>query len=101
MTTMNRITQNTITNEKRITDFSQYANMMNRVTRADSYKYAHAFQYPTMDSMFDYLSSRGGVYPKTIFVLDIKKMAVAKSLKGFFTGSFLEINALECKNSLY
>ena len=65
---MNKITHNTVTNQVRITDFSQYMNMQNRVAGADSYKYSHASQYPKMLSMFDYMSSRGGTYPKTIFV---------------------------------
>ena len=36
---------------------------------ADSYKYSHASQYPkNMVSMYDYMESRGGVYPATVFV---------------------------------
>jgi len=38
------------------------------INTGDSYKYGHAFQYPTnMTSMYDYMESRGGVYPATIF----------------------------------
>lgn len=41
---------------------------LNRVMLADSYKYSHASQYPKeMTVMFDYMESRGGVYPATIF----------------------------------
>lgn len=65
--TTNRITQNTVTGSPRITDFTPYIGMQNRVSMADSYKYSHASQYPEMSSMFDYMSSRGGVYPATIF----------------------------------
>lgn len=37
------------------------------LTLADSYKYAHAFQYPeNMVSMFDYMASRGGVYSHVV-----------------------------------
>jgi len=68
MNTNNRKTNNTVTGSPRITDFTPYMNRENRVMYADSYKYSHAFQYPTMSSMFDYMSSRGGVYPATIFV---------------------------------
>lgn len=40
----------------------------NRVMLADSYKYSHAEQYPdNMVSMYDYMESRGGVYPATKF----------------------------------
>jgi nicotinamide phosphoribosyltransferase len=53
---------------QRIIDFSKFKKMENRVMLADSYKYSHASQYPLMSSMFDYMSSRGGVYPSTIFV---------------------------------
>ena len=60
------ITINTITGLPREVDFSKYFGRTNRVTLADSYKYAHASQYPGMNSMFDYMSSRGGFYPKTI-----------------------------------
>ena len=67
-TQINRITNNTVTGSPRITDFTQFMNRENRVMYADSYKYSHAFQYPTMTSMFDYMSSRGGVYPETVFV---------------------------------
>lgn len=42
--------------------------MKNRVMLADSYKYSHASQYPEMVSMYDYMESRGGLYPKTVFV---------------------------------
>jgi len=41
---------------------------INRITLADSYKYSHAKQYPEMISMYDYMESRGGKYPKTVFV---------------------------------
>jgi len=42
---------------------------INRVSLADSYKYSHASQYPkNMVSMFDYMESRGGVFPATVFV---------------------------------
>ena len=42
---------------------------INRVMMADSYKYSHSKQYPkNMVSMFDYMESRGGLYPATIFV---------------------------------
>lgn len=38
------------------------------VNLADSYKLSHASQYPSnMTSMYDYLESRGGKYPATIF----------------------------------
>ena len=40
----------------------------NRVAMADSYKYSHSSQYPEMVSMYDYMESRGGVYPATVFV---------------------------------
>lgn len=43
-------------------------NKTNRVMLADSYKYSHAKQYPKMVSMYDYMESRGGLYPATIFV---------------------------------
>ena len=33
----------------------------------DSYKYGHSGQYRPMVAMHDYLSSRGGVYPETLF----------------------------------
>lgn len=33
----------------------------------DSYKYAHSSQYREMVSMWDYMSSRGGAYPATLF----------------------------------
>jgi len=33
----------------------------------DSYKYGHSEQYRPMVAMHDYMSSRGGVYPKTLF----------------------------------
>ena len=66
--TTNKTTNNTVTGSPRITDFSQYADRKNRVALADSYKYSHASQYPTMNSMFDYMSSRGGFFPSTIFV---------------------------------
>ena len=62
----NALTHNTVTGEARIIDFSAYEEMTNRVMLADSYKYAHASQYPKMTSMFDYMASRGGFYPKTI-----------------------------------
>lgn len=40
----------------------------NRVMLADSYKYSHSKQYPAnMVSMFDYMESRGGTYPATVF----------------------------------
>ena len=35
---------------------------------ADSYKFSHSSQYPEMKSMFDYMESRGGKYPETVFV---------------------------------
>ncbi len=39
------------------------------INLADSYKYSHSTQYPThMISMYDYMESRGGTYPATIFV---------------------------------
>ena len=39
------------------------------VNYGDSYKYSHGSQYPkNMISMYDYLESRGGLYPSTIFV---------------------------------
>ncbi len=63
---MNNITHNTVTGIKRETDFSKYFGCTSRVSLADSYKYSHAKQYPGMNSMFDYISSRGGFYPKTI-----------------------------------
>ena len=66
--TINRITHNTVPGEKREDEFSFYIDNTNRVMLADSYKYSHAKQYPEMVSMFDYMSSRGGVYPSTIFV---------------------------------
>lgn len=65
---MNKITHNTVNGKLRETDFSKYADRTNVVMLADSYKYSHASQYPEMNSMFDYLSSRGGIYPKTVFV---------------------------------
>ena len=34
----------------------------------DSYKYGHSKQYVPMSGMYDYMSSRGGVYPETLFV---------------------------------
>jgi len=43
-------------------------NKINRVSKADSYKYSHASQYPKMDSMYDYMSSRGGLYPATVWI---------------------------------
>lgn len=43
-------------------------NQVNRVMLADSYKYSHAKQYPDMVSMYDYMESRGGKYPATVFV---------------------------------
>lgn len=43
-------------------------NKINRVSLADSYKYSHASQYPKMVAMYDYMESRGGVYPETVFV---------------------------------
>ena len=40
----------------------------NRVCLADSYKYSHTSQYPqNMVAMYDYMESRGGVYPATKF----------------------------------
>ncbi len=33
----------------------------------DSYKYGHSGQYRPMVAMYDYMSSRGGMYPKTLF----------------------------------
>lgn len=40
----------------------------NRIMLADSYKYSHFKQYPeNMTYMFDYMESRGGTYPKTVF----------------------------------
>lgn len=33
----------------------------------DSYKYGHSGQYRPMVAMHDYMSSRGGVYPETLF----------------------------------
>ena len=39
------------------------------VNLLDSYKYSHAQQYPkNMVSMYDYMESRGGTYPATVFV---------------------------------
>ena len=39
------------------------------INYADSYKLSHAFQYPSnMVKMFDYMESRGGLYPATVFV---------------------------------
>ena len=61
-----KITHNTVTGKPRETDFYIYRKLENRVALADSYKYSHASQYPEMESMFDYMSSRGGIYPKTI-----------------------------------
>ena len=66
MNIINEITHNTVTGMKRETDFSKYFGLTSRASLADSYKYAHASQYPSMDSMFDYMSSRGGFYPGTI-----------------------------------
>jgi len=43
-------------------------NTQNRVAMADSYKYSHSSQYPEMISMYDYMESRGGKYPATVFV---------------------------------
>jgi nicotinamide phosphoribosyltransferase len=41
----------------------------NILNLADSYKYSHANQYPANTvSMYDYMESRGGVYPATVFV---------------------------------
>lgn len=39
------------------------------INYGDSYKYGHAYQYPSnMVKMFDYQESRGGVYPATVFI---------------------------------
>jgi len=43
-------------------------NTQNRVALADSYKHSHSSQYPEMVSMYDYMESRGGEYPATVFV---------------------------------
>lgn len=40
----------------------------NRVMLSDSYKYSHADQYPSnMVAMYNYMESRGGIYPATKF----------------------------------
>lgn len=53
--------------------------IINRVMLADSYKYSHAKQYPEMVSMYDYMESRGGKYPATVFV------GLQYYLKAYFT----------------
>lgn len=66
---INPITHNTITGFKRLTDFSQFEGMFNRVMMADSYKYSHVKQYPkNTTAMFDYAEARSGkVYDVTVF----------------------------------
>lgn len=65
----NNKTNNTVTGQAREIDFAQYFGQENRVMLSDSYKYSHAFQYPSdTQSMYDYAEARsGGVYDVTLF----------------------------------
>ena len=63
---------------------------MNRVLLADSYKYSHSSQYPSnMVSMFDYMESRGGTYPATLF------FGLQYILKKYFITPITEIEIIE------
>jgi nicotinamide phosphoribosyltransferase len=57
---------------------------------SDSYKYSHFKQYPTnMNYMFDYMESRGGTYPATVF------FGLQYMLKEYFSAPITEAEVIE------
>jgi nicotinamide phosphoribosyltransferase len=66
--------------------------MKNRIMMVDSYKLSHKNMYPQgANYMFDYMESRGGLYPATIFV------GLQPMLKEYFSEPITENEVIEAQ----